>query len=210
MGEVPASPETAPFNSGGPPELKPPTAPEPTMPIEMNIRMATETTTTGALSGVSDDKLVEPKLVLVDTRLPPGRVGQAEPAQQPQPPAQLDGQVPGQLGNKTRAWDLAKDSPDSTWYRCGPQRVKTFCLARAQKSTRALGFLATHTLSLIDRDLCDSLACRGDGGGRDLHHAASFQAVPVDTRGDRPESLHLPQHRADQHARQEDLGLHRR
>ena len=114
MGEVPASPETAPFNSGGPPELKPPTAPEPTMPIEMNIRMATETTTTGALSGVSDDKLVEPKLVLVDTRLPPGRVGQAEPAQQPQPPAQLDGQVPGQLGNKTRAWDLAKDSPDST------------------------------------------------------------------------------------------------
>ena len=116
-GEVPASPETAPFNSGEPPELKPHTAPKTTIASEMNVRKAIETTTPGAWPGVGDDKMVKPKPVLVDTRMPRGRVWQAEPEQQLQPQAQPDGKVRGQVGNETRAWDLATSSSDSAVWR---------------------------------------------------------------------------------------------
>ena len=113
-GEVPASPETAPFHSGESPESKPHTAPKTTIAKEMNVRRTTETTTTGALSGVSNDKMVKPKPVLADARMPRGIVWQVEPEQQLQPQVQPNGQVRGQVENEPRAWGLATSSPDST------------------------------------------------------------------------------------------------
>ena len=49
--------------------------------------------------------------------------------------------------------------------------------------------------------LRDTLPCFRDRGERDLHHVASLPALPVDDRGERPESLHLLQHHADKLAR---------
>ena len=113
-GEVPASPETAPFHSGESPELKPHTAPMTTIAQKMDVHRTIETTTTGALPGVVYDKMVKPKPVLADCRMPRGIVGQVEPEQQLQLQAQLNGHVKGQVENEPRAWGLAKDSPDST------------------------------------------------------------------------------------------------
>ena len=113
-GEVPASPETAPFHSGESPESKPHTAPMITIAEEKNVRRTLQTTTTGALPGVVDDKMVKPKPVLADDRLPRGIVWQENPEQQLQPQVQLDGHVEGQVGHEPRAWGLATSSPDST------------------------------------------------------------------------------------------------
>ena len=109
-GEVPASPETAPFNSGEPPELKPNTAPKTTTASETDVHKEIETTTPAAWPGVGDDKRVETTPVLVDIRMPRGMVWQAEPEHQLQPQVQPDGKVSGQVGNETRAWGLATSS----------------------------------------------------------------------------------------------------
>ena len=85
-----------------------------TIAEEKNVRRTLQTTTTGALPGVVDDKMVKPKPVLADDRLPRGIVWQENPEQQLQPQVQLDGHVEGQVGHEPRAWGLATSSPDST------------------------------------------------------------------------------------------------
>ena len=113
-GEVPASPEMPPLNFRESPGLTTPTAPASAIAAEMNVHRTTETTTTGAWSGVSDDKLVEPESVLVSTRLPQGVDWQEKPKQQPHQ-AVLPGPQHETTGHHaTRAWGLATKSSNST------------------------------------------------------------------------------------------------
>jgi hypothetical protein len=113
MGEVPASPEMQPLHPRESPGPTTPTTPTPAISTDVNIYAVTKVTTTGPSTGTGDGQMVKPKPVLVDTRMPRGMVWQAEPEQQPQPQAQLGGQVTSQVGNETRAWGLATDSSDS-------------------------------------------------------------------------------------------------
>ena len=116
-GEVPASPEMHPLNLRESPGSTTPTTPTSAISTDMNIHAVTKLTTTGPSTGTGDGQMVKPKPVLVDTRMPRGRVWQAEPEQQLQPQAQPDGKVRGQVGNETRAWDLATSSSDSAVWR---------------------------------------------------------------------------------------------